>query len=403
MSARNSGMSSRERMLAALGRDKPDYVPFSPYIAQGPFFKEPLFWHDQIERAERMLELGLDPVMDIWLPDVQPHPDVEIRTWRERKGTEVFITKEFHTPAGVLRQTVHETEDWCHYRHGPWIPTTFGIEKRHHFGIELFDDHNVSRRTEPWVERPEDVEKLRFVIRPPSGHLLDEWRMDAQRAIAFAQEHELLTIARRTIVGDAFLWFCDVPWFMIQLYDDPDFVEEFLGVFQDWSIELLELVLALDVDVVQYRGWYEIPTYWGVKSWRRYIVPLIEAQTELVHNAGKLHTYLLPEMDRAYIDVISGMKLDALQALDPRMLHDGDMQYLFGKLGNDKSFWGGIDAEITLNSGDRGRIEEAVQEAIETLGRNGGLILSAVIFPDIPHEGILYMIEAWRKYKDVTG
>ena len=67
-------MSSRERMLAAIKRRGPDHVPFSPCIAQGPYFEEPLFWHNQIERAQRMLELGLDPVMDIWLPDPQPHP-----------------------------------------------------------------------------------------------------------------------------------------------------------------------------------------------------------------------------------------------------------------------------------------------------------------------------------------
>ena len=92
-------MSSRERMLAAIRREGPDHVPFSPYIAQGPLFAEPLFWHNQVQRVERLLELGLDPTFDVWFPDPMPHPDVEIKTWREKKGSEILLTKEYHTQA----------------------------------------------------------------------------------------------------------------------------------------------------------------------------------------------------------------------------------------------------------------------------------------------------------------
>lgn len=66
--------------------------------------------------------------------------------------------REYHTPAGVLRQVVRETPDWCSPLHTPWQPTTFGIEKRTHYGIDLFDDWGISRRTEPWVKGPADVD-----------------------------------------------------------------------------------------------------------------------------------------------------------------------------------------------------------------------------------------------------
>jgi len=201
-------MSSRERMLAALRRRPHDHVPFSSYISQGPWYKEPLYWRDQFERALRLREMDLDPIIDIWLPDVRPHPDVEIKTWREKKGDETRITKEFHTPAGVLRQVVRKTGDWCGPRHGPWIPTTFGIEKRDGFGLHLF-------------------------------------------------EH----------------------------------------------------------------------------------------------------------------------------------------------LGATKTLWGGVNAEVTLNSCDVERIEREVQDAIERLGANHGLILSTFYFPEIPQQGFMQMIEAWKKHR----
>jgi hypothetical protein len=395
-------MSSRERMLAAITRQKPDHVPFSPFIQQSQWWGEPLLWRGQLDRAEKMLALGLDPTINLWFPDPQPHPDVTIKTWRDTSGPEPLLTKEYHTPAGVLRQVVRETPDWLDVAwHTPWIPTTFGAERRAHFNMDLFDDWNVSRRTEPWVKGPDDLEKLKFIIRIPGGYVLDEWRMDAERALDYARKHDLLTVARRTIVGDAFQWFCDIDDFMCRMIEAPDFVQEFLGIFQTWSLELTKLALDAGVDVVQRRGWYEIPTYWGPKYFSRYIAPLIQEETKLVHQAGKLHCYLLPEGHGVYASNLKELDVDVLMGVDPRMLHGGDFRTLFDQLGDSKSFWGGVNAEVTLQSEDPNRIEKEVKYAIESLAGNGGLILGTFVFQQISREMILYMIDAWRKYCEV--
>ncbi len=396
-----TSITSRQRLLAAIRREDHDHVPFSPYILLGPWWQPPLDWRDQFERAHRMLDLGLDPIIEIWLPNVCPSPEVKTKTWREKKNNEILLTKEFHTPAGVLGQTVRETEDWCGPRHGPWIPTTFGVEKRQEYGMHLFDDYNVSRRTEPWVKDRGDLEKLKYLIRLPEAHLLDEWIMDTQRAMEFARKFNLLTVARRTVVGDAFQWFCDIPWFLIQFTDDPDFVRDFLAIFQDWALKQVRLALEMDVDVVQYRGWYEIPTYWGNRYFQEFIVPLIEEQTRLTHQAGKLQTYLLPEGQGAYAGILNNMAVDVLQGVDPRMLHGGDLKTLFAATGKNKSFWGGVNAEVTLDSQDRKKIEDEIREAVEALNPNNGLILSAFLFPEVPQQGIMTMIEAWKKYRNL--
>ena len=397
-----SKMSSRERMLAACKRENPDHVPFSTFISQGPWYRQKFYWRDQFERAKVLLELGADPCIEIWLPDVEPHPDVKIKTWREKKGNEILLTKEYHTPAGVLRQTVRETEDWCAPCHSDWIPTTFGVEKRTGYGMHLFDDHNVSRRTEPWVKGPEDLEKLKYVIRAPDGWKLDEWRMDAERAMEFARQHNLFTTGRRTIVGDAFQWFCDIPWFLTQIYDNPGFVKQFFDIFQQWSKQLVELALEVDVDFVQYRGWYEAPIYWGVKGFQKFLVPLVDEQAKMVHAAGKLHGYFLPAGQGVYAEVLRGMESDVLMAVDPRMLHQGDLRDLFAKLGDQKSFWGGVDAEVTIQSQDPEIIDKAVKYAIESLGSNGGFILSSLIFSFVhPERGFELLVEAWKKYRDM--
>jgi hypothetical protein len=338
--------------------------------------------------------------MDIWMPDVVPHPDVKIKTWREQKNGETLLTKEYHTPAGVLRQTVRETEDWCDAEHGPWIPTIFGDEKRTDYGMHLFDDWNVSRRTEPWVKGPEDLAKLKYVVRAPEGWMLDEWVMDAKRAMDFARKHDVFTTGRRTIVGDAFQWFCDIPWFLMQTRDNPGFVEEFFSIFQAWSRRLVGLVLDIGVDYVQYRGWYEEPMHFGVKGFQRYLVPLIEEQARMTHQAGKLFGYLLPVGLGVYADVLKNMETDVLMAVDPRMLHAGDLRDLYNKVGSHKSFWGGVDSEVTLFGANPEEIDHAVKRSVESLNGNNGLILSALIWNIVSEDAYAYMVDAWKKYRE---
>ncbi|MEW6751249.1 MAG: uroporphyrinogen decarboxylase family protein [Candidatus Latescibacterota bacterium] len=393
-------MSSRERLLAAFRRQPHDHVPFSPYTGQGPWWERPLYWRDQFERADRMLELGLDPTIDIWLPDPEPHPDVEIRTWRDTSGPEPLLTKEYRTPAGVLRQVVRESPDWCSAQHGPWVPTTFGIEKRAHYNLDLIDDHAVSRRTEPWIKGEADLEKLRYLIRAPRGHALDEWRMDAARAGEMARQREVLLQARRTITGDAFMWFCDIPEFAVCMIEAPGFVREFLAIFEGWAEDLTVLALEAKVDVVQHRGWYEIPTYWGVQPWREYLMPFVQRQAAMVHAAGKLHSYLLPEGHGPLSGALRELGTDVLFAVDPRKLHGGDLHSLFAALGDGKCFWGGVNAEVTVASGSEAQIRAEVREAVEALGGNHGLVLSALLFSDVPTARILALVEAWRECAD---
>lgn len=53
----------------------------------------------------------------------------------------------------------------------------------------------------------------------------------------------LLLQSRRTIVGDAFQWFCDISDFAVWMIEKPEFVKEFLGIFQEWALGLTKLAL----------------------------------------------------------------------------------------------------------------------------------------------------------------
>ena len=390
-----SAVSSRERYLTAFRHEEPDRVPVFLDFGVPCNCTAHIKWLNQFERAEVLLAHGCDPMINLWLPDPVPHPDVDIKVKREKKGDgRIYLEKAFYTPKGVLRQVVEETEDWCDAQHGLWVQRTLGTGLREEYGIHVFDDWNISRRTEPWVKGPEDLEKLPYILQAPPAWRLDEWRHDAQRAIEFAQKHGLLTMVRRTIVSDASQWFCDIPWFMMQLYDNPDFVESFLAIFEDVATWQAQLALELKPDVFQHRGWYDGPEFWGGKHFDTHILPIINRQAEMVHQAGALHCYLLTEGWGPYLETFNSLKSDILWGADP-VLGKTDLRTIKQKVGEEKTILGGISSEHHLTGCSLEVTRRATREAIDALAPGGGFVLASnsSIWPQVGWDHLAAMIE----------
>ena len=117
-------MSSRNRMLAALSCGEPEYTPCCFMLFNG--LKSTC--RDYVEFIERQIEMGLDAYVELpprppvvvndhynlhGLP-VSYDPQVKIEEWLEKPADEkqAVVIKEYHTPAGVLRTEVRQTEDW---------------------------------------------------------------------------------------------------------------------------------------------------------------------------------------------------------------------------------------------------------------------------------------------------
>lgn len=394
----SDNFTSRERYLAAFRHEEPDRVPIFLDANALVFFTDEVKWYNQFERAEVLLRLGCDPMINIWLPTPVPHPDVKIRTWREKRpdGT-IYIGKEFDTPKGTLRQIVQETPDWCDYWHGLWVQRTLAATMRVDYGMHLFDDWNVSRRTEPWVKGPDDLPKLPYILQKPPQWQLDEWTHDAQRAKEFAQKHDLLTMVRRTIVSDAWEWFCDIPWFAMQLCDDPGFVEEFLNIFEAAAAWQAPLALDVGVDVFQRRGWYDLPEFWGGRNYERYILPSVNREAELTHQAGALHCYLVTKGWGTFLQSLRKLESDILWGADP--LAGGAPLATMKEHLREKTILGGISCEKQLAQGSEAAVREAVRKAISALAPGGGFVLasSSSVFHESKWANVAAMIgEAHR-------
>ena len=390
----SSALTSRERYLTTFRHEEPDRVPILLDTKPLFFFTDRVKWYSQFERAEILLGLDCDPMINIWLPTPVPHPDVKTNTWREKRSDgKTYIGKEFDTPKGTLRQVVEETGDWCSYWHNFWVQRTLADDGRKDFGMHVFDDWNISRRTEPWVKGEEDLPKLPYILQKPPQWQLDEWGHDAQRAREFARKHDLLTIVRRTIVSDASQWFCDIPWFMMQLHDNPGFAEAFLEVFEaaaDWQARL---ALDAGADVLQRRGWYDDPNFWGGRHFEKHILPSINREARLTHEAGALHCYLLTEGWGPYLETFKELYSHILWGADP-VAGGCSLEAMKDRL-KGKTLLGGVSCEKHLIQGNEEDVRDAVRKAVNALAPGGGFVLasSSSIWPEARWDNLAALID----------
>lgn len=400
-------MTSRERMLAAVRRQPLDHIPLGQLFHSTVLGTPPeMRWHDQFERARIMLDLGIDPVIDIWLPVPDAPPEIPVRKWMETEesGT-VLLCATYETPAGALTAKVRRTEaDWYSPTHYRFLPRWDGEAHRdpdRYDRIDMLDDFFTRRYKEPLIKGPKDLDAFAYLLRAPTGGARDLWIRNALRAKAIAQEMGLATQARRVSIGDWFMWVCWIEDFCVQMVEDPDYVGRFFDIVQGYNREILDLVLEVQPDLIQYRGWYDTPDYWGPGRLRSILVPRIQELAAQAHAGGSLFCYLLTEGYTAYRHVLRDMDVDVFLGLEPLAARKSeDLAAVKAALGDRHCIWGGVNAPVTVGMGTDEEIEAAVRMAIETLGPTG-FILNACIYiydDDVTWDRFLVFVEAWKRH-----
>jgi hypothetical protein len=393
-------MTSRERILATCRHEQTDHVPLHlevhpSYLTHHPHIAT---WKDQFERSEFLLSLGVDAMVEVWLPDPSFHPDVTVRSWKEKKDGQVLLGKEYHTPAGNLRQVIKETDDL--YTWHKINRNTRGALADLINGVGLLEDVNPSRSVEFLIQGPQDLEKMRYLFQPMTDDQLAAWREDALYARREADRLQTALVMRRLYTGSAVLWLTDAIQTMMTFEAQPDYVAEFLNIIFQWQKAMLEQVLELvDVDIVTRFGYYDTTDFWGRKYFERYLRPIMEAEAGLVHAVGALLCQQQSESLTQMVDIYKGMQVDILRDIDPVQGNE-DMALLKRELGNTKTLMGGINGDLFLPRASSDEIDQTARETLALMAPGGGFILHVIpgVYYTAPWDKVLSLIEAWKKY-----
>jgi hypothetical protein len=413
-----SQMSSRERIRAVIAREPVDHLPlcFEGVGHAWPGFlvtRHP----DPLERAERMLALGLDVGVVVQpprfsLPDFEvnersrPYPDMEVdsavpapadappdpgytvRHWTERPAAEehTLLCAEYATPAGKLRQVVRQHE--YPYRR-----------------VSLTNDLNIpaSRSREYLVKGRADLDALEHVLKPPTSAQLAPYRQRMKQSRAFCDAKGVLLSGRSQGIGDTMFWLSGAEAVLMMAMDDPASLERYAGIVSRWNDARLEIQADAGVDLIIRRGWYEGCDFWSPELYRRFLMPVFKREIERLHQAGILVTYSMGSGSVPLLDAFLELRFDVLSSIDP-LVPGTDVAKIKEKIGDVIALYGGVNNFHVIEQGEPQAVRTAVFDAVEVMGKGGGYILGpgdtldcVLAFGPKTERNFHAMIEAWKE------
>lgn len=383
-------LTSRQRLLRAIGCQDVDYIPCSFMSFAILRKRKNEDWY-AVARQEK--DMGLDPMLFIPLASRaarKEHPD--LRGLPVRLGSQVkilewkdgdLLLKEYITPAGKLATRVRLSEDWPHGDHIPFL-----------------DDYQVPRAEEPLVKSAQDLPALAYLLTSPSQEDIEAFHREAEEARLFAEEEGILLAGGWGVGMDMANWLCGMQSLMMLSLDQPDFVDDLLETIHQWNLQRMEVVLSAPVDLFIRRAWYEGCDFITPRFFRQSILPRLEREIDLAHEHGAKFGYICSSGTKPLLDLYVASGIDVLLGVDPIQGTHTDMPLMKAKLGGKACLWGGVSAAVTVERGSEAEVRQAVRLALDTLGPQG-FVLSPIdnLTVDEPRtwENINTFIDEWQK------
>ncbi len=391
-------MSSRDRLLAAIDGTAGAAIPCSFMMFRALRLK----CRDEYEYTQRQLDLGLDTRLRLDDLPVRFHHEVKVRE-SLTVGDPPLITRVYETPKGELTATIKLIEGWPFGDHLP-----------------LFSDFITPRAVRFPISAPEHLAALRYLLIPPVADDIRVFLAECARRKRFANEHGLLLAGGwrgerqaegedRSLVGaeygttsviDTLMWLCGGTEPLLWAYDQPDFLHELISILEDWNRARLQVHLDAGVDLIFRRAWYEGTDFWSPALFREFILPTIQRDVKLVHQAGARYAYIITTGLMPVADQLVEAGVDVIVGIDPGMGKGTTLSDVNAKLGGKIGLWGGVSGPLIVEDGTEAEVRAAVEEALAVLGPTGRFILSPVdnVRADTEQSwrNIKLFIETWR-------
>lgn len=346
-------MTSRERVLTAVGRGEPDRVPI--YLWLTPHIVDRL-------RRERGAEDPEDYLgMDLRMVDYAAAPE----------------SSDFTPYTGSFPENT--TVD-------AWGCGTYPVGY-YHFTKAVCPLAGIST--------VEDVERYPFPSREPvMEDLARAVQAVKDRGLAAFSQYECGTFEQ----GHALVGMEDL---LAAMYTSPDMVRALFDRISDVKARMAAAYAEAGVDVLFIGD--DIGTQHGPVMppdlWREYLIPPLE---KIIGAARAVR----PGIPIAYhscgavgfaVDGLIEAGIDVLQSVQPEA---NDPAELKRRHGGRVAFWGGVGSQSTMSHGTPEDVRNEVRALMETVGEGGGYICSPAHFvePESPLENIDAFVEAIEEF-----
>ena len=180
---------------------------------------------------------------------------------------------------------------------------------------------------------------------------------------------------------------------LIDFHDHPDFVRELFDRIADYNMAQVGEALKYDIDAIyfgddwgQQRG-----LQMGPRTWRKFILPVLERMYGVVHRAGKyVMIHSCGDVDEVFDDLVAA-GLNCFNPFQPEVM---DVHALLPRYRGRLAFCGGLSTQRTLPFGTAEEVRAETRRLLG-LGRDGGYIFAPAhdIEGDVPLENILAFVD----------
>jgi len=369
-------MTSKERMMRALRRERPDRLPFTIHQWQ-PYHLE--HYLDGISALQAFARFGMDAAIQyfeamgqFWLPG-RHESDASAPDWVDEVEVlnpepEALVQRHtIRTPGGTL---TYQTEG----------------------------NRRTTWNTEYLVKRKEDILLIERYAPVP--------RLDGGAIQRAYDEVDDAGILRGFVWGDqAGCWqhaccLFGTQEMILAALDDPGWTHRFLRILCDKKLRFVEESLAgARFDLIETGGGASSSTVISPAMHREFCLPYDREVHDALHRAGHLVTYHTCGGMMPLAETIVENGTDATETLAPATVGgDVDAAQLKRRVGDNLCLIGGMDQVNVLTCGTPQAIRAEVHRLFEAAGAGGGYILScADHFFDTPPANLQAYADAARE------
>ena len=346
-------MNSKERIMLALNREKPDRLPATVHQWQGYHLDT---YMGGISDLAAFQQVGLDAQIQyfqdmgqFWLVDADMSK-LNTPTWRDE------ITTISSDPDNrIAHHTIFTPQGTLTYK-------TAG-------------DRKTTWITEYLIKHDEDIDLIRKFMPVPA--------LDPAPIAKRYDEVGDAGILRGFVWGDqAGCWqhaacLYDITELIYAAMDRPDWVHELLDILLQKKLQFIETMRGAKFDLIETGGGSASSTLISPKLHREFCLPYDRQMHDALHALGFKVTYHTCGGTRGIEELIIANGADASETLAPPSVGGNQEPWEFKqKVGSRIALIGGIDQFNTLTAGSNQDIRAMVHKLFETVGYEGGYLCS---------------------------
>lgn len=345
-------MTSRQRILAALRRERPDRVPVSPFTL-GRLSLEDAFTWEFIRATDPILSVGGGG-----------HPflggGAQVESYAEGNDTITLI----HTPRGPLRRVSRHNEI-------------------------------TSATVEFPLKTPEDVE--RFLAIPYAPPAIDP--APFHRLRERVGEEGLVTVGIENAVCLPASWFSP-EGFCLAWADTPDLVVELVRVAASRALGYTEALCRAGVDAFRIIGGEYASVQLGPRGFDALVMPFDAELVALIHRHGALAYYHNHGPVTGFLERFAELGVDAVDPFEAPPWGDCDLAEAKRRIGDRVCLVGNLDDMEVVEGRSREEVCALGRQCLEVAGP-GGFVLGGTAsgtYTEVGARNFMALVEVSRDY-----